>query len=451
MNNNKVKITESETIEFKKSTSELKEAVIAISAILNKHRQGELYFGIKNDGTVCGQDITVKTLRDISQLISDNIEPKIYPEISNIELCGKPCVRVHFKGNDTPYFAFGRVYMRVSDENRQLSAKELEHLILEKNRDKLQWDTEICKDAKLTDISSSKVKIFLKSCGLKYTSIEDALKKLNLLSNHRKLFNAAVILFGRKPQKFFPNAKLRCAVFATTNTVYPVDMQDFEGDLFSLIKQAEEYILKNIHIGMRLEGMYRVDVPEIDKKAFREAIINAFCHRDYHKFDSVNIAIFKDRLEIRNPGLLYGGLTIERIRKESVSERRNELIADIFHRIHFIEKWGRGIHLILELEPMTDFKEIGSQFISIFQRKNYVVDRKEGSLIEAGSQKSSQKSSQKIFALIQQNNNITIRELSKILKISGRAVINNINTLKATGNLKRIGPDKGGHWEILKK
>ena len=76
-------------------------------------------------------------------------------------------------------------------------------------------------------------------------------------------------------------------------------MQDFEGDLFYLIEKAEGYILKNIHIGMKLEGLRRIDVPEIDKAAFREAIINAFCHRDYREFDSVNIAVFKDRIEIR--------------------------------------------------------------------------------------------------------------------------------------------------------
>lgn len=61
-------------------------------------------------------------------------------------------------------------------------------------------------------------------------------------------------MFGKKPQVFFPNAKLRCAVFGTTDTSYTVDMQDFEGDLFYLIDQAEKYILQNIHIGMRLQG-----------------------------------------------------------------------------------------------------------------------------------------------------------------------------------------------------
>jgi len=67
---------------------------------------------------------------------------------------------------------------------------------------------------------------------------------------------------------------------------------------------------------MRLEGMRRVDVPEINRDAFREAIINAFCHRNYYEYAEVQIAVFKDRVEIRSPGGLYGGLTIEQIKKE---------------------------------------------------------------------------------------------------------------------------------------
>ena len=74
-------------------------------------------------------------------------------------------------------------------------------------------------------------------------------------------------------------------------------------------------------------------------------------------------------MEIRNKGLLYGGLTIEQIKTEMVSERRNELIAEIFHEIHWIEKWGRGISLILSTEPEADFKEVGNQFIVTFKRK----------------------------------------------------------------------------------
>ena len=97
-----MRFKESEILELKKSTSELKEALISIAAILNKHQRGKLYFGIKNDGTVVGQMISDKTLRDISKAIGDHIEPEIFPVIQNINLRGKECVQVEFHGNEVP-------------------------------------------------------------------------------------------------------------------------------------------------------------------------------------------------------------------------------------------------------------------------------------------------------------------------------------------------------------
>ena len=453
-----MKFIESETMELKRTTSEIKETIISIVAILNKHQHGELFFGIKNNGTVAGQNVTEKTIRDVSKSFADHVEPKIYPHINRIEIDGKVCIKVRFKGNDIPYFAYGRAYIRVADEDRQLSAKELEGLILGKNKDKLRWDTEICKEAKVTDISAAKVKFFLKGSGLRYDSVRNALEKLKLTSNG-KLLNTAVILFAKKPQVFFPNARLRCAVFGTEDTSFTIDMQDFEGDLFYLIGKAEGYILKNIHIGMKLDGLKRIDVPEIDKGAFREAIINAFCHRDYREFDSVNIAVFKDRVEIRSPGLLYGGLTIKTIRTKMVSERRNELIAEMFHRVHFIEKWGRGIKLILSKEPDTKFSETGTKFIATFKRKSYYRGQKVGGrlekrlaeeLVEKGVENLTQKTTQKIIDAITKKSDITQKELATIIGITEDGVKYHITRLRKKGLLKRIGPDKGGHWEIVK-
>jgi len=77
---------ESETLELKRSTSELKEAIISIVAILNKHKKGEVYFGIRDNGIVIGQDVSEKTIRKVSKAISDSIEPKIFPKITESEL-----------------------------------------------------------------------------------------------------------------------------------------------------------------------------------------------------------------------------------------------------------------------------------------------------------------------------------------------------------------------------
>lgn len=453
---------ESETVELKKSTAELKHAVNSIVSILNKHGRGELYFGIKNDGTVVGMEITEKTLRQVSQAIGENIEPKIYPRIQRISVKGSHCLQVTFSGQERPYYSYGRAFIRVGDEDRRLSAKELENMIIEKNRDRLRWDKDTCPNATFDDIGSEKLERFLTAAGLDCTGISNDLDKLGMLQDNR-LLNTAVLFFGKEPGRFFPNAKLRCAVFATTDTAIIIDRQEYTGDVFSLIEKAEDYILKNIHIGMRLEGMVRVDVPEISRDAFREAVINAFCHRDYYQYDSVNIAIFKDRLEIRNPGGLYGGLTIDQIRREKVSRRRNEYIADLFHRVHFIEKWGRGISLILAKEPTADFKEVADMFITTFKRKNYIpeglygvisypdeedIRARETGLVERlikglpGSQ-------QHIMRLVHDDPFMSRKKMAEIVGISPSAISKNIDTLKRKGLLKRIGTARKGRWRIV--
>jgi len=232
---------ETEIIEFKRSTSELKEAVISIVAILNKHQKGKLYFGIKNDGTIVGQDVTENTLREISKAISDHIEPKIYPKINKIELDNKSCVIVEFEGSENPYFAYGRAHIRVSDEDRKLSAKELEKLILKKNRYLLRWDNEICEGASLNDIDNSTITGFVKlvkkskRISIKNESKELILRKLGLLTD-KGLTNAAILLFGNNPNQYFHNLTLKCGRFKTESTF--IDIKDSNENLFQQLNTA---------------------------------------------------------------------------------------------------------------------------------------------------------------------------------------------------------------------
>ena len=120
---------EDERTELKKSSSELKEAIVSIVAILNKHGKGKIYFGIKDNGDVIGQQVTNETIRNVSKQIAENIEPRIYPTVSKIELEKRDCILVEFEGEDIPYFAYGRAYMRVGDEDRQLTQKEIKKII----------------------------------------------------------------------------------------------------------------------------------------------------------------------------------------------------------------------------------------------------------------------------------------------------------------------------------
>ncbi len=259
---------------------------------------------------------------------------------------------------------------------------------------------------------------------------------------------------------------------------------------------------------MRLEGLYRKDVPEIAIEALRETIINAFCHRDYRDPDYVPVAIYKDRVEIRNPGGLFGGITIADLRKGHVSKRRNPLIADLFRRIEMVEAWGRGMPLILKHEPDVKFREMAEIFIAAFDRPSYKSEfeqehspaekkktageavgktwgEKVGEPEGEGSPKSSPKNTGratqersvksleewgkqwgekwgekwgvamatkrlKIVLAMLRNPRITTPELADMLDMGTTGVEKHLRLLRDCGCIKHVGPAKGGHWEVLK-
>jgi ATP-dependent DNA helicase RecG len=171
------------------------------------------------------------------------------------------------------------------------------------------------------------------------------------------------------------------------------------------------------------------------------------------------VAVFKDRVEIRNPGRLYGNLTIDDLRKGNVSQRRNPLIADLFRRISMVEAWGRGMPLILKHAPDAEFREVGNLFIAAFNRPSFLEQPEEGAIQEepTTSHKTSQKtihkglsrSEQAILRLIRENPTITRSALANKLNLSEGGVRYNTDKLQRAGVLKRVGGKKAGRWEAI--
>ncbi len=180
---------ETETIEFKKSLAELGDGLNSMAAILNKHGSGELWFGIRNDGRPVGMDVSETTLRKVSQAIAAHIEPKIYPEVSKVILDEKSCIRIRYTGSEKPYYAHGRAYMRVADEDRQLSAKEIESIILRKNHSNRRWDAEPVQGPFNPD--TAKLRAFVRRSGLTWSNAQGALESLGLYVDGHYL-NAAI-------------------------------------------------------------------------------------------------------------------------------------------------------------------------------------------------------------------------------------------------------------------
>ena len=363
---------ESETLELKKSTSELKEAVVSICAILNKHGKGTLYFGIADDGSVTGQQIGRFTIKDISKSISDHLEPKIYPHIKAVKIAGKDCIVVCFDGKDSLYSAFGRFYLRVGEEDKKLSVNEIRRLVEKHNNYAYAWGAEVS-DTPVSKADSAVVKAFIEK-GRKagrinffYDSPANALRKLNLTGGE-KLLNAGKALFCKDN-----NLIVQAAVFAGRDKITFLDIQNFEGNIFDLAAKSELYVKEHINWRADLSGSQRVEIPEIPVRAIKEAIINSLCHRDFSNPKSNEVAIYKDRIEIFNPGLFpYEYSPEDFIKGSEPSIPRNPLIAEVLFRSEDIEKWGSGLRRISQecraAGVKVTFAKIKSGFVVVFQR-----------------------------------------------------------------------------------
>ena len=440
-------LLESETLELKKSTSEIKEAVISIAAMLNKHGKGEVIFGVEDDGCVVGQGIGKKTLREVSKTISDHIEPKTYPKIREETIDGKHCIRVAADGALAPYFAYGRAYMRTADEDRLMSAGELEHIIVQKTA--TRWDSG-ASDCAIDDIDEATLKDFIlranQSQRIKfgYTDKFGVLGKLGLLKGS-KITNAARLLFsGKEP------IEVQAAVFAGTDKTTFLDIKQFKGNLFQLLTLSESYIKEHIDWRAKLEGRTRQEIPEIPLRAITESLVNSLCHRDYQAPESNKIAIFKDHVEIWNPGGFPDGVTPQDfVRHDIPSILRNPLIANTLYLSSDIEKWGSGLRRISE-----ECRDIGVNVSFNLLKYGFAVrfgrwKRPSSGSVGGGARKGPEKG-QKILAEIAQNPAIGRHGLATILGISEKAVRHQLELLKQKGILSRIGPDKGGRWEIIR-
>ena len=133
--------TETEQVEFKKSTGELKEGVISIASILNKHESGDLYFGVKNNGDVIGQVISDSTLRDVSQAIRMNIKPVLYPVIEKQVYAGLDVVHVKFEGKRRPYTAYNIPRIRIADEDTVMDQELYREMMNERENRTDSWET----------------------------------------------------------------------------------------------------------------------------------------------------------------------------------------------------------------------------------------------------------------------------------------------------------------------
>lgn len=297
---------ETEYVEHKKSTSEIKEGMQSVGSILNKHGRGTLYFGVLDNGDVIGQQVGKSTLRDISQAVGYDIKPTIHPTIEKLTTeDGKDYVRVEFHGNERPYTCKGIYRTRVADEDVVMSDDELRQIVLYEQARKIPWD-QWESDRPIEDVDEDELRAFVErgnACGridYPFTTVEDVLSRLKLMKNG-KLTNAAEVLFC--PSR---TTALKMGILATHARTEILDLHQESGTLFELVRKAEHYILVNTRRRFVIEGGGpREEIPELPQEAVREVLFNAYGHRDWISRGCVQIDIYNDAVEITSPRLVH--------------------------------------------------------------------------------------------------------------------------------------------------
>ena len=430
---------ESETIEFKEKFDN--EAIETAVAFANTNG-GIILIGVFDKGGIKGVEVGRDTIEKITNKILQATDPKMYPKISIREVNDNRIIVIGAEeSNLKPCFAFGRAFKRVGKSTVKMGKDEIEKLILE--RKKIYWDEQICEGAKLEDIDKEKVRWFLRKT--KYernfdvsveTPVEEALERLELIKNG-KLTNAAILLFGKNPQKFFLQAETRCARFKGTKPLEFIDMKVFPGDIIDQRDDAIEFVKEHIKLHAEIKGTERVERWEYPIEAVRESITNAICHRDYRIASNVQVRIFDDRIEIWGVGPLLEPLTIEDLKRKHASILRNLLIGKCFFLIKFIEEWGTGTNRIIEWclkygLPEPIFEEIsGSLVVTI--RKYHISDE----ILEKLSERQ-----KKILEYLKRQGRITRKECMKLLNTSKDTAFRDLMVLHEKGIVERRGKGK---------
>lgn len=437
---------ETETLEFKKSTGEIKEGVISLSSMLNKHGWGILYFGIKNDGTIVGQQIGKETTSDISRAIKMNLKPKITPIVEIISEEGKEIIRITVRGEDSPYSAYDRYYIRSDDEDLIMTTQQLKSFFMNKNYDYAKWEQEDSGCG--LDIVDEELLIHFiqkaNECGRLNFIYKDAvstLTKLKLLTGDH-LNNAGYYLFSNQKPLL-----LKLAVYPTDERISFSDMKQFRGNIYECINEAMKYVTNNIRWTARIVGMERKEIPEIPIEAFREIIINSFVHMRVNETSHNEIYITPSKIHIYNPGSLVPGTNPEMFaNREQGSMIRNPLIATVLYCDRSIDAFGTGFERVFRLCPKENYHYSNNQFGFTFEfiRSNI---RSNSDLI-FDSKNELTEIDLKVLNIIRSGRKVKKDEIAREIGKSSATVQRSIKKLIEKGFIQRTGSNKTGFWLI---
>lgn len=455
---------ETEQVEFKKSTGELKEGIISIAAILNKHGSGDLYFGVKNNGDVIGQDISDTTTRDISQAIGNHLRPTLYPTIQKETYDGRTIIHVKFEGYGQPYTAYNIPRIRVADEDLVMAQDVYDDMIRRRDDRSKSWERRTSK-YRISDIDQSVFRAYLKRAKevgritFDNEDPESVLDKLEL-TNGEYLLNAGAALFVDSGIN-----DLQMAKFASNERTTFTDIRRKTGSILGLIEVAMQYLIDAMDWRAEFGGLYRKEIPEVPVDALREAVVNAFAHRQIESDQSIQIMIYRNRIEIYSHGDFPKDISPEEFAEGNrKAVRRNKLITQTLYYSQDMETFASGLKKIKtlcdEAGVKYEFQLEPYGFTVVFYRHcgegwgwsgENAGDNANDIASDTNDKNVAQGDAQPldidalIYAEISKNPKVTRAAIAELARVSEKTIE---RRLKELPDIVYVGRGSNGHWEI---
>jgi ATP-dependent DNA helicase RecG len=445
---------EGKTLEFKRDLSSVGNIIKTITAFANT-AGGVILIGVEDvTKAVIGIVNPLDEEERICNIIADSIEPRLVPDIDIINWKGLTLISIKvYPSALRPHWIKSQgkdngVLVRVGSTNRKADAALINDI--RRSALNLSFDEE-----PIPDINPEALDIRVAS-GL-ITRIDDwnenTMESLHLVTRYQGRLVptvGGVLLFGKVRDKYFPDAWIQCGRFSGKNKSKIIDQIDISNHLPVALSQAYDFVIKHALKSAEFGGLHREDKWNLPLMAIREALTNAIVHADYSQFGSpIRLSIFDDRIEIENPGMLIGGMTINDV-YNGVSKLRNRVIGRIFKELKLIEQWGSGYQrMINECNvmnlPEPQCEEIAFSFRVIF------------SLIPVVNKKVIVNVEEKIIETIFKYDNeggISTQYLSELIGISTRAMRERLASMVKNGKIIAIGKsayDPNKRYFVVKK
>jgi ATP-dependent DNA helicase RecG len=274
------------------------------------------------------------------------------------ELDGKEILVIDVpQGLESPYVYGHGIFVREGSQSVPADSTAINRLINQRGTEDVRWERLPALGAEVSDLDIEEIQQTANEAikNRLYTFSNDndpfgILEQLGLASGGL-IRNSAVVLFGKRPERRFPQVRIKAARFKGNSVLDQfTDNRTFEGHAFTLVQKLESFLRTHISIASELpsQGTRRSDKPAYPWPALREALLNAIVHRDYAAFDGgVSVAIYDDRIEFWNAGQLPEGMTVEDLKGLHPSRPHNPDIANVFFLRSYIERWGIGTRQIV--------------------------------------------------------------------------------------------------------